>query len=40
MPRSRTHASRRAARLASGEIPPDHLHDDALVAEFVGISAH
>ncbi len=24
----------------TGEIPPDHLHDDALVAEFVGMSAH
>jgi branched-chain amino acid transport system ATP-binding protein len=24
----------------TGEVPPDHLHDDALVAEFVGMSAH
>ncbi len=24
----------------TGEIPPDHLKDDALVAEFVGMSAH
>jgi branched-chain amino acid transport system ATP-binding protein len=24
----------------TGEIPPDRLHDDALVAEFVGMSAH
>jgi branched-chain amino acid transport system ATP-binding protein len=24
----------------TGEIAPDHLHDDALVAEFVGMSAH
>jgi branched-chain amino acid transport system ATP-binding protein len=24
----------------TGEVPPDHVHDDALVAEFVGMSAH
>ena len=24
----------------TGEVPHDHLHDDALVAEFVGMSAH
>jgi branched-chain amino acid transport system ATP-binding protein len=24
----------------TGEVPPDRLHDDALVAEFVGMSAH
>ena len=24
----------------TGEVPPDHLHDDDLVAEFVGMSAH
>jgi branched-chain amino acid transport system ATP-binding protein len=24
----------------TGEIPPDHLSDDELVAEFVGMSAH
>jgi len=24
----------------TGEVPADHLHDDALVAEFVGMSAH
>ena len=24
----------------TGEVPRDHLHDDALVAEFVGMSAH
>jgi hypothetical protein len=24
----------------TGEIPPDHVADDELVAEFVGMSAH
>ena len=34
MPRSRTHASRRAARLASGEIPPDPDRTPGLIGHW------